>query len=332
MTLLSMLIALIVERLAVRGNAWQLLTYLQPYLAASRQGPLRQLASHPLLLVLWWLLPALLVALFIQLVQFWLFQLLLNTLVLLLCIGSWHYRQLYKQYLNAQARGDQEAAFLLIQQMNSEQGAPALNAPQQLVWLNFRYYAAVLFWYMLLGAFGAVAYACLRQLAEPRSTAAPEQPEPTAQSEPTAQATAQPDAAEQVVNRTTQSSAAGPSGAATTDSLAALWQQHASQCLHWADFIPVRLFGLGLALVGDFSRTSSELLQGAGDVQQDSCEFYTRLCTVAEPALQTAATDETAASGVHPAEQSVAAVQLAKRNILFFLALVAILTLGGWLA
>jgi len=320
MTLLSMLIALIVERLAVRGNAWQFLSYFKPYLAASRHAPLRQFASQPQLLILWCLLPAAVVALLVHLLQFWLFQLAVNTLVLLLCIGSWHYRQLYKQYLNAQTRGDHEAAFLVMQQISSAQGAPSLAPAQQLMWLNFRYYAAVLFWYMLLGAFGAVAYACLRQLAEPLSCAElqPTKSEVGAEAADTA-ATSEAAAAVE------------PVAAETDEPLFTLWQQQARQYLHWADFLPVRLFGLGLALVGDFSATSGELLQGAGDIEQDACEFYCRLSTVAEPALQMAP-DPVVESSAGQVSQTVAGVQLAKRNILFFLALVAILTLGGWLA
>lgn len=295
MTLLTMLIALIVERLAVRGKAWQLVSYLQPYLQASRRGVLAQWSAQPYGRFLWWLLPAILVAVLIYLVKFWLFQLVLNTLVLLICIGSWHYRQYYKQYLNALQREDAQAAFLVMQQIRDDQGAPELADAQQLMWLNFRYYVAVLCWYALLGAFGAVAYACLRQLAEPVTYP---------QTAPDAPSTA---------------TAAPPSAAGPDWPQQAQWQQFASDLLHVADWLPLRLAGLGMALVGDFSRTSAVLLQYAGDLKTDGAEVLAKLsqaAAVAEP-------------DPHPTAVVTAAVALAKRNILFFLALVAILTLSG---
>ena len=171
MTLISMLIALIIERLAVRSNAWQLTTYLRPFLQLSAKAPLLGLSRHPYGVILWWLLPAITLQLLLIAVNFWLFDLIASTVVLLVCMGSWHYRKSYKQYLNAAGRQDNEAAYLTMQQMASDQGInnQDITHGQQLVWLNFKYYAAVLFWYTLLGAFGAVAYACLRQLAEHKS-------------------------------------------------------------------------------------------------------------------------------------------------------------------
>lgn len=297
MTLLTMLIALIVERLAVRGSAWQLRTYLQPYLQRGQAVTLPGLPQHYLML-LWWLLPALLVSLLIYSVQFWLLQLVLNTLVLLLCIGSWSYRQSYKQFLNAAQRDDQEAVFLSMQQIRAAQGAPELSYGQQLIWLNFRYYAAVLFWYALLGAFGAVAYACLRQLSEPGVTQTEDLPN-IAEDNPTSEP--------------------APAAAVTDEQ----WRRFADDLLHWADWLPVRLFGLGLALVGDFSRTSAVLLQHAGALQMSAPDLLAELSQAAEPVAEEL---------LNTPDAAVSAVALAKRNVLFFLALIAILTLSGWLS
>lgn len=297
MTLLTMLIALIVERLAVRGSAWQLRTYLQPYLQRGEAVTLPGLPQHYLML-LWWLLPALLVSLLIYSVQFWLLQLVLNTLVLLLCIGSWSYRQSYKQFLNAAQRDDQEAVFLSMQQIRAAQGAPELSYGQQLIWLNFRYYAAVLFWYALLGAFGAVAYACLRQLSEPGVTQTEDLPN-IAEDNPTSES--------------------APAAAVTDEQ----WRRFADDLLHWADWLPVRLFGLGLALVGDFSRTSAVLLQHAGALQMSAPDLLAELSQAAEPVAEEL---------LNTPDAAVSAVALAKRNVLFFLALIAILTLSGWLS
>lgn len=301
MTLLTILIALIVERLAVRGSAWQLVTYLRPYLQHCGHVTLPGL-PRPYLMLLWWLLPALLVSLLIYSVQFWLLQLVLNTLVVLLCIGSWSYRQSYKQFLNAAQRDDQEAAFLAMQQIRMAQGAPELSYGQQLIWLNFRYYAAVLFWYALLGAFGAVAYACLRQLSEPGVAA-----------DNTADEVAEPAVVENVT----------PQSAPEAEMADGHWRRFADDLLHWADWLPVRLFGLGLALVGDFSKTSAVLLQHAGALQMSAPDLLAELSQAAEPVPEAL---------LNTPDAAVSAVALAKRNVLFFLALIAILTLSGWLS
>ncbi|MDZ7871579.1 MAG: regulatory signaling modulator protein AmpE [Rheinheimera sp.] len=316
MTLLSMLIALIVERLAVRGRTWQLVTYLQPYLRFCSSDNVGSIRQQPYFLLLGWLLPAVVIALLIYSVQFWLFQLLLNTVVLLLCIGSWHYRQQYKQFLNACQRDDEQAAFLSMQQMRQAQGAPELTYGPQLIWLNFRYYAAVLFWYALLGVFGAVAYACLRQLAEPL-TYERNSPELTGDSAKTA--VADPAA----LSDDTAPETDAPRQGTDTSSSAGSWRSFADDLLHWADWLPVRLFGLGLALVGDFSRTSAVLLQHAGAIQMSAPQLLAELSQAAEPVPEELLNSQ---------EAAVSAVALAKRNVLFFLALVAVLTLSGWLS
>lgn len=332
MTLLSMLIALIVERLAVRGRAWQLVTYLQPYMQWSQASTLTEWRQKPYFMLLWWLLPALAVSVLVYSVKFWLFQLALNTLVLLLCIGSWYYRLRYKQFLNACQRDDQEAVFLVMQQIRSAQAAPELSYGQQFIWLNFRYYAAVLFWFAILGAFGAVAYATLRQLSEPmraddalaeskqamQPTAAETEAEtevatssdPVA--EPDVAAIAGPDTSNTIADET-----------ATSATTAGHWQHFADDLLHWADWLPVRLFGLGLALVGDFSRTSAVLLQHAGAIHMSAPQLLVELSQAAEPVPE---------DMLNTQEAAVSAVALAKRNILFFLALIAVLTLSGWLS
>lgn len=360
MTLLSMLIALIVERLAVRSNKWQLVSYVRPYLHYAGKAPFSALTQQQGALLLWCALPVLLLSLALWLIDFWLVTLVVNTLVLLLCMGCWHYRQLYKQYLNAAARDDQQAAFLTMQQLNTDAGISQdeLSHGQRLVWLNFKYYAAVLFWFAVFGAFGALLYAILRLLAEPATyltseiakpndkTAANEvvtesevatEGEATAQfradapeqnSTPTAPAdfiTA--DAAYQQHNQSAADDLKALAARAERLSQSVLLQQRlmtvASDLSHWADWLPARLFGLGFALVGHFSRASAILLSYLGDSSTPACQVLTDIAKAAEPLPEELLNCST---------ESCSLVQLAKRNILFFLALVAILTLSGALS
>lgn len=349
MTLICMLIALIIERLAVRSQPWQWVSYVRPYLKMSQQGPLALLQQHPYGVFLWWLLPALLVTFALTLVDFWLFTLIVNTLVLLVCMGCWQYRQLYKQYLNAQARGDQQAAFLVMQQIRQQAGfsSAELTHGQQLVWLNFKYYAAVLFWFALLGAFGAIAYAMLRQLAEPGSyaseadtaevvdavqSASTEQTVAAASAQTGSLSAAASDNAPELVTAEStdtssqaESSAAEPSGsqpqAFTTAE--AYVRTVAQDLSHLADWLPARLFGVGFALVGHFSKASATLMRYGADVTTPAEQVLTEVAQAAEPMMP---------EQLNSSDESCSLVQLSKRNILFFLALVAVLTLSGLLA
>lgn len=294
MTLISMLIALIIERLAVRSEAWQFLFYAKKYLSVSQSSGLSKLASESKGQYLWVLLPGIVYALVLWLIGSSLVTLVLNTLVLLVCIGCWHYRQLYKQYLNASERADNEAAFLTMQQLSADVGLTDvdLSYGQRLVWLNFRYYAAVLFWFALLGGAGAITYALLRQMNEPASWDKP------------VKLVEEGDEIADVVEDAPE--------------IPAVFQQ----LMFWADWVPARLFGVGLALVGHFSRASTALLAFLGDFSTPADKVVTTVAKAAEPLPDDA---------YNCAEETACMVQLAKRNVLFFLALVAVLTLSGWL-
>lgn len=292
MTLISMLLALIIERLAVRSDAWQSRRYSQTYLRLTSSSVLLKLTRHPLGLLLWMLLPAIIVTGIVCLVNNWLLTTVVNIVVLLLAIGCWHYRKLYKQYLNAQGRGDAEAAFIVMQQLRQQSGsALEQNSDGQLlVWLNFRYYAAVIFWFVVAGVFGVITYVMLRQLQEP--------------------ATFTTDDTED------------------SDKLRSVYAPEADKkdviyyAAYWADWFPARLFGLGLALVGHFSRASSALLGYFLDFTASNERVVTEVAAAAEPVPE---------SERNTLDETRYMVQLAKRNILFFLAFTAILTLSGWL-
>lgn len=287
MTLISMLLALIIERLAVRSDAWQSDRYLNAYIHFSARSALAKLASHRAGQYVWLLLPGALVALLLCIADSHLLTLVVNTLLLLLAIGCWHYRQLYKQYLNAMDRGDDESAFLTMQQIRQESGSQREQNSygQVLVWLNFRYYAAVVFWFLLTGAFGVITYALVRHLQE----------------NPPAENT------ELVADY----------AACRNDEHNAL-----SILSHWLNWFPARLFGLGFALVGHFSRASTALLSYFLDFTADNEQVITEVAAAAEPLPETT---------LNSLEETSYMVQLAKRNMLFFLAFTAILTLSGWL-
>ncbi|CAM5225956.1 regulatory signaling modulator protein AmpE [Alishewanella longhuensis] len=326
MTLISMLLALIIGRLAVSSDAWQARPYCQAYLKLTAGSGMSKLAEHAIGRYLWILLPGLVVALLLLLVDNRLVTLVVNTLVLLVGIGCWHYRQLYKQYLNALDRGDDEAAFLAMQQIRVDSRSTVDDSNGLLlVWLNFRYYAAVVFWFLLLGAFGVITYALLRHLNEQtalvQTAAASNAAEPLAETE-----TADAAAAEAPI--LAESAEQEPAFAQGEDAVFAeskpvvAGKDAVHYLLHWADFFPARLFGLGFALVGYFSRASNALLGYFLDFTANNQQVVTDVAKAAEPIIE---------SPLQVPDDTNAMVQLAKRNMLFFLAFTAILTLSGWL-
>ncbi|GGW71980.1 regulatory signaling modulator protein AmpE [Alishewanella tabrizica] len=362
MTLISMLLALIIERLAVRSDAWQARPYCQAYLKLTARSGLSKLADHTLGRYLWILLPGAVLALLLHLVDSRLLSLIVNTLVLLVGIGCWHYRQLYKQFLNAQDRGDDEAAYLSMQQIRTDSRSTVDDSNGLLlVWLNFRYYAAVVFWFLVLGVFGVVTYALLRYLNEQGGVASAatdaQQAEPTdehatadmrstyngsafersadesaassssanvyadAQAEPSIVQAAEVAATEQADDTAPFVSESASAFSESTKNPETT-KDAVHYLLHWADWFPARLFGLGFALVGYFSRASNALLSYFLDFSANNQQVITDVAKAAEPIIETP---------LQPVDDTSAMVQLAKRNMLFFLAFTAILTLTGWL-
>lgn len=307
MTLISMLLALIIERLAVRSDVWQAQRYVRAYLQLSVKTPLAGLARHQLGQYLWLLLPGAIVALVLCLVDSRLLTLIVNTLVLLVGIGCWHYRQLYKQYLNAQERGDAEAAHLAMQQIRTDSGSSCEQNSygQTLIWLNFRYYAATAFWFLLLGAFGVITYALLRQLQEPLTLAAAE---PAVQTDNALEDAPYDETVAESAYAGLQPDSTGPDAV--------------HYLTYWAQWLPTRLFGLGFALVGYFSRASNALLAYFLDFSTANEQVLTEVAVAAEPLEP---------EQINNVDETSAMVQLGKRNMLFFLALAAVLTLSGWL-
>lgn len=287
MTLISMLLALIIERLAVRSDAWQAHGYLKAYVRFSASSGLSRLASNRFGQYLWLVLPGALVALILYLFDSHLISLVVNTLVLLLAIGCWHFRQLYKQYLNAMERGDEEAGFLAMEQIRQDSGSREQSSyGQVLVWLNFQYYAAVVFWFLVAGVFGVITYALVRHLQQPIAEDDTEQ-------------------------------------AAAHASCVPVNSKAVARLDHWLNWFPARLFGLGFALVGHFSHASATLLSYFLDFTADNEQVITEVAAAAEPIPELV---------INTLDESSHLLQLAKRNMLFLLALTAVLTLAGWLA
>ncbi|RJE76664.1 regulatory signaling modulator protein AmpE [Pseudoalteromonas sp. MSK9-3] len=166
MILISIILALTLERLGARSAHWQIDYYLQRYLNMGYGSKIiKKQLNNGVGFMCYLVLPVIAVAFIYQLSDFALWQFVLNILVLIVCFGCNEPRRKYKGYLNALTRGDDEAATLYALQMGQvrtehEHGGEWFG--QTLAWVNFRHYCAVMFWFVVLGVPGAVLYASIR--------------------------------------------------------------------------------------------------------------------------------------------------------------------------
>jgi AmpE protein len=327
MTLITLLIVLTIERIAATGTLWQFDFYYQKLKSVmlNHLGRPQWLESQIGRWV-WILLPVLVILFLSNALDWLLFEFVFDVLVLLICIGCVKQRKLYKSFLNAANRGDNEACELYDAQLRglepqaepqqepSEevQGAaqqdeavatdvtdeavqlaetqdaqpvdiedqPAADPRgyaslgQTLVWFNFRYYCAVLFWFVCLGPAGAVLYCMVRESADD-----------------------------------------------SDHSISELFgENQLNKVLHILDWLPARVCTAGYLLIGDFTKSAGIWLSYLLDFTSSAKSLVSKIANAAESIDVVDCSNTT-----EPASM----LKLAKRNILFFLAMVALLTLYG---
>lgn len=348
MTLITLLIVLTIERVSATLDIWQFPFYYQKmkdviFKHMGQPAWLENSVSRWLLIVV-----PVLVIWFLSSAMNWLvLEFIFNIVVLLICIGCVKQRKLYKSFLNASNRGDTEAAEnykaqlrglaedtatsasesteadkdsevvnaskgtdtvaeAVIEQkveavveekveekaeetveavVDEQKAEPAVEQTvepakdttslgQTVVWLNFRYYCAILFWFVCFGGAGAVLYCMVRETADDKD--------------------------EKI--------------------RAALPQDQLQKLLHLLDWIPARVCSAGYLLIGNFSRAAGVWVSYLLDFTSPAKSLITDIALAAE-------TVDAAKCG--KTDEATCMLKLAKRNVLFFLALVALLTLYG---
>lgn len=193
MTLIVLLLVLITERVGLRAAHWQVQTYLNYYIsiALTRYSKIK---ASKISLFLFISAPAVILYLALYLLNSGLITFIVSLLGLAICLGNPQSRALYRQYLNAAGRGDREAQLVLHSQLAQEptiieepeakpeqasdlgdeaqSGDAIANEARQetlgetLIWINFRYYAVPIFYFVVLGIAGVVFYSTLLYLVE----------------------------------------------------------------------------------------------------------------------------------------------------------------------
>lgn len=169
MTLFTTLLVLIAERLFKLGEHWQLDHRLEVLFRRVKYYslPATLLMMVVVMAVVAFILRGLHGILFdVPLLVVWI-------LLGLLCIGAGKMRLHYHAYLKAAALGDKHACDAMVAELTLIHGVPPgcdereylRELQNALLWINFRFYLAPLFWFVMGGAWGPVAlmgYAFLR--------------------------------------------------------------------------------------------------------------------------------------------------------------------------
>jgi AmpE protein len=169
MALFSLLIAILVERLRLLPSQWQFDALMHSYhkrfwdreSLASTSGALLAMA-----------LPALVLGLLLYLLDglfFGLFNLLAWIFVSVICFSHQSLRDTFKKYIQAACRNDVQASFRYASELDCCECLDAVDerdlgakVGQISAWINYRYYGAVALFLIFLGPVGAVLYCTVR--------------------------------------------------------------------------------------------------------------------------------------------------------------------------
>jgi AmpE protein len=273
MTLISLLLVLLVERITTKSQYWQAGFYADKYLEKIESKGWFNSSSKSWVPVLVVFVPVMIVYLLVQKFAGDLLELIISSAILMVCVGCPAIRATYKCFLQAASKGDLQACSMYEEQISGD-NKDSVSFGLNLVWQNYRHYAAVILWFVACGAAGAIFYILVREMASKLSNDNV-----------------------QVINQVTR-------------------------LLHVVDWVPVRITALGFLLVGHFSRAFPVWLSYLPD---PAVQAKTLLLDVSKQA------EEIEPDESDCTEEPCTLVRLAKRNIMFVLVIIALLTLSGWI-
>lgn len=165
MTLISLLLVMALERISSKDPKWHIYALGKKYTQIFKLRGLLKESSSPIAALLVVSIPALSCAAIILLADSLLVSLVLQIAVLWVCLGCPMTRLRYKQYLQAANQSDFEACSLHSMKFGNTDG-DLDKVADQLVFINYRQYAAIIIYFILLGAPGVIFYALLKEMQE----------------------------------------------------------------------------------------------------------------------------------------------------------------------
>ena len=313
MSLLSLLIALMAEK-TLSSSIWRFDFYYQKYISFfQNNGVLSRIKATSIRYTLFLLVPVVIIYGILAIVDNGLLHLIISTLILIVTLGCSKTRNSYKQYLLAAFKGDDTTSNLHHQQLLEDKNLPPVGFGQALIWLNYRYYIAIMLFFIFFGAAGAVFYRLL--------TTVIEQENGCTLNNKTENETAEVknNEAQEVVEETTDSSIESSLDEDIKNE-PVLSCNNYHKILFYIDWLPVRITSFGYMFVGHFSKAFPMWLESLFDTQKLTHEVLIDVAQKSE--------DIMLEDGDCTAEPCLL-VRLAKRNLLLMLALIALLTLIG---
>ncbi|MBU2871152.1 beta-lactamase regulator AmpE [Colwellia sp. E2M01] len=331
MSLLSLLIAIMAER-SLSGSMWQFNFYYNYYTHLFGKN---FTAKHGTVAsVMFIIIPVIITYLVLTSIHNGLIELILSTVILIICFGCTTTRSAYKNYLKSATRDEETTAEMYHQQLLSDKNLPQMGFGQALIWLNYRYYIAIMLFFTVFGAAGAIFYRLLTTVIEHKK----EQCIADAYKAQAAELSSQADdnldveivtendadndisdAAELQEDTQTTTTNEHQSNIAPNISLGC---QNHHDVLFWLDWLPVRITSFGFMLVGHFSKALPVWLESLFDTAKPTHKI---LIDVAEKSEDIMVNENDCTA------EPCLLVRLAKRNLLLVLAVISILTLSGFL-
>jgi len=307
MSLLSLLIALAAEK-SFSSSFWRFDHYYQKYASFFK-------AKSPLSYTLFLLLPVAAISGILFLVGDGLLHLIISTLILIVCFGCFTTRKSYKQYLHAAFRGEETTSELFHQQLLQDKNLPPMGFGQALIWLNYRYYIAIMLFFIIFGAAGVVFYRLLTTVIEQQNGCSLDQSENAPYDDI---ADEKPDETEQACHKEENTINENNDKYSIPSVSSGCKNYH--DILFYLDWLPVRITSFGYMFVGHFSKALPIWLESLFDGKKPTHQILIDVAQKSE--------DNMVDKNDCTAEPCLL-VRLSKRNVLLLLATIAALTLFG---
>lgn len=311
MSLLSLLIALAAEK-SLSSSFWRFDYYYQKYTRffQCNNSPLSKVKDSTFGYTLFLLLPVAVIYAILFFVDDNLLHLILSTLILIVCFGCVTTRNSYKQYLHAAFRDEKTTSELYHQQLLQDKNLPPMGFGQALIWLNYRYYIAIMLFFIMFGAAGVVFYRLLTTVIEQQNGCPLEQIETTPSNDNPDKNELSSNKTENTINEDDKYSIPSVSSGC----------KNYHDILFYLDWLPVRITSFGYMFVGHFSRALPIWLESFFDSKKPTHEILIDVAQKSEDSM----VDESDCTA-----EPCLLVRLSKRNVLLLLASIATLTLFG---
>lgn len=312
MSLLSLLIALAAEK-SLSSSIWRFDYYYQQYVNFFQNNTtLTKHKDSNLSYTVFILLPVAVVYGVLQLVDDGLLHLIISTLILIVSFGCVKTRDVYKQYLHASFRGEQTTSALYHQQLLQDKNLPEMGFGQALIWLNYRYYIAIMLFFVVFGAAGVVFYRLLTTVIEQQNGCSLDVDDEAQQSEVS-------DVNENKDDQSTNSVSVDEHEQNNAPDISSGCKNY-HHILFYLDWLPVRITSFGYMFVGHFSKALPMWLESLFDGKKPTHQILIDVAQKSEDIM----VDENDCTA-----EPCLLVRLAKRTVLLLLATISVLTISG---